>query len=39
MQAVQFLNKIVRTALAEEKHIFTVDNPCFIHGSGSVTIV
>ena len=27
MQAVQFLNKIVRTALAEEAHIFTVGQP------------
>lgn len=28
------LNKKVRTAVANEKRIYTVDNPCFIHGSG-----
>ncbi len=39
VQAVQFLNKVVRTALAEEQHIFTLDKPRFIHGAGSVTIV
>lgn len=39
VQAVQFLNKVVRTALAEEQHIFTLENPRFIHGAGSVTIV
>ncbi|BDA48541.1 Polyamine aminopropyltransferase [Coccomyxa sp. Obi] len=39
VQAVQFLNKVVRTALADEQHIFTLDKPRFIHGAGSVTIV
>ncbi len=39
VQAVQFLNKVVRTALAEEQHILTVDNPRFIHGTGTVSIV
>ena len=39
VQAVQFLNKVVRTALAEERHILTVDNPRFIHGTGTVSIV
>ena len=39
VQAVQHLNKVVRTALAEEQHILTVDNPRFIHGTGTVTIV
>lgn len=39
VQAVQFMNKVVRTALQQEQHIFTVDKPRFIHGSGHVTIV
>ena len=39
VQAVQHLNKVVRTALAEEQHILTLDNPRFIHGTGTVTIV
>ncbi|CAL5223876.1 g6467 [Coccomyxa viridis] len=39
VQAVQFMNKVVRTALAQEQHIYTVDKPRFIHGSGHVTIV
>jgi hypothetical protein len=39
VQAVQFLNKVVRTAVAEEEHIFTLDKPRFIHGQGTVTIV
>lgn len=39
VQAVQFMNKVVRTALAKEQHIFTVENPRFIHGAGHVTIV
>ena len=38
VQAVQFLNKVVRTALAQEQHIYTVEKPRFIHGSGHVTI-
>jgi hypothetical protein len=39
VQAVQFMNKVVRTALQQEQHIFTIDKPRFIHGSGHVSIV
>ena len=37
--AVLALNKTVRAALARETHIYTVDNPKFIHGEGVKTIV
>jgi hypothetical protein len=39
VQAVQFLNKVVRTKLAEEQHIYSLEKPRFIHGKGTVSIV
>lgn len=38
MQAVTTLNKVVRAAVQQEKHIYTVDNPKFIHGTGMKTL-
>lgn len=38
LQAVTTLNKVVRAAVQQEKHIYTVDNPRFIHGSGMKTL-
>lgn len=37
--AVATLNKIVRKVVADETHIFTVDNPKFIFGEGYKTLV
>lgn len=37
--AVSALNKSVRTQLAKETHIYTKDNPKFIHGKGVKTLV
>ena len=36
--AVMTLNKVVRAAVQQERHIYTVDNPRFIHGAGMKTI-
>ncbi|DBA83855.1 hypothetical protein WJX77_008056 [Trebouxia sp. C0004] len=36
--AVTTLNKVVRAAVQQEDHIYTVDNPRFIHGAGMKTI-
>ena len=36
--AVMTLNKVVRAAVHQEHHIYTVDNPRFIHGAGMKTI-
>ena len=33
------LNNIVRKAIREEQHIYTIDNPRFIHGDGMKTLV
>ncbi len=38
LQAVQTLNKVVRTAVAAETHIYTRAAPRFIHGEGSTTL-
>ncbi len=38
LQAVQTLNKVVRTAVAAEQHIYTRAAPRFIHGEGSTTL-
>ncbi|KAL3138825.1 hypothetical protein ABBQ32_005660 [Trebouxia sp. C0010 RCD-2024] len=38
LQAVMTLNKVVRAAVQQEEHIYTVDNPRFIHGSGMKTL-
>ena len=38
LQAVTTLNKIVRAAVQHEQHIYTVDNPKFIHGTGMKTL-
>lgn len=34
MQSVVTLNKCVRKSLEAEKHVYTLDNPKFIHGKG-----
>ncbi|KAK9811139.1 hypothetical protein WJX73_006141 [Symbiochloris irregularis] len=39
LKGVLALNKAVRAALAKETHIYTVENPRFIHGSGVKTLV
>lgn len=39
LQGVFALNKIVRQALQQEQRIYTVDNPCYIHGTGFRTII
>lgn len=39
LTSVMTLNKIVRKAIREERHIYTVDNPRFIHGDGMKTLV
>lgn len=36
--AVMTLNKVVRAAVQQEDHIYTVDNPRFIYGAGMKTI-
>lgn len=38
LQAVTTLNKVVRAAVQQEEHIYTMDNPRFIHGSGMKTL-
>lgn len=35
LKGIMAINKITRKALAEETHIYTVDNPKFIHGDGA----
>lgn len=35
LTGIMALNKITRKAVAEETHIYTVDNPKFIHGDGA----
>lgn len=39
LTGIMALNKITRRAVAEETHIYTVDNPKFIHGDGIKTLV
>ena len=39
LKAACALNKPVRTALAREQHIYTLDKPRFIHGAGVKTLV
>lgn len=36
--AVSTLNKVVRAAVEHEQHIYSMDNPRFIHGTGMKTI-
>ena len=38
LRAVTTLNKVVRAAVQQEEHVYTVDNPRFIHGSGMKTL-
>ncbi|KAK9815705.1 hypothetical protein WJX72_008341 [[Myrmecia] bisecta] len=37
--AIMTLNKVVRKALRDEKHVYTVDQPRFIHGDGIKALV
>ncbi len=37
LKGIMAINKITRKALAEETHIYTLDNPKFIHGDGTPT--
>ena len=39
LKALCALNKPVRAALASEQHIYSLDKPRFIHGSGMKTLV
>ena len=39
LKAACALNKPVRTALAKEQHIYSLDKPRFIHGTGVKTLV
>ena len=39
LKAACALNKPVRTALAKEQHIYSLDKPRFIHGAGVKTLV
>ena len=38
LQAVQTLNKVVRTAVAAEKHIYTRAAPRYLHGEGVTSL-
>lgn len=39
LTGIMALNKVTRKALATETHIYTVDNPKFIHGDGAPAVV
>ncbi len=39
LTGIMALNKVTRKALADETHIYTVDNPKFIHGDGAPAVV
>ena len=39
IHGVSALNKMLRSSLANEKRVYTVDSPVFIHGQGIRTLV
>jgi hypothetical protein len=39
LAGIMALNKVTRKAIADETHIYTVDNPKFIHGDGAPALV
>jgi hypothetical protein len=39
LTGIMALNKVTRKAIADETHIYTVDNPKFIHGDGAPAMV
>lgn len=39
LAGIMALNKVTRKAIADETHIYTVDNPKFIHGDGASVVI